>query len=244
MHPLRLWLMVVAIWLASVSLAAAASLDTAVARYTATSDGQAAYVQAVAAHFGAVDNSASKASSGAADDDGAGRARVERLLRPLAQAAQLEPPLIVVTARDDANTYALPGLIVVHRGLLTLVTDDGALSVLLAPALGHLALDPPVRGIRPSQRALYFTRRAARANTLGEGAQALVQAALHADLGLHEERAADAWAAALLPRAGITPATAVAIWTHLEAAGIPDDTYTHPSYAERKKLYGHALSEP
>ena len=105
MHPLRLWLMVVAIWLASVSLAAAASLDTAVARYTATSDGQAAYVQAVAAHFGAVDNSASKASSGAADDDGAGRARV---------------------------------------------------------------------------------------------------------------------------------------WTHLEAAGIPDDTYTHPSYAERKKLYGHA----
>ena len=225
MRPLLLLSLVVAVWLSGTTLAAAASLDTAVARFTGTQDGRAAYIRAVEVRFGTV------------EDSGADRARIERLLTPLTHAAQLAPPLVVVTAREDVNAYALPGLIVVHRGMLTLVTDDEELSVLLAHELGHLALNHPVRGIHRSQRARYFARRAARAKVLTDSAQAFVDAALHADIGLHEERASDEWAASLLPRAGIT-ATAVALWEHLESAGIADDTHTHPSYAERKQIYG------
>ncbi len=88
-------------------------------------------------------------------------------------------------------------------------------------------------------RAQYFMRRAARAKTLTDGAKAFVNAALHAELGLREEREADRWAAALLPRAGIAPTTAISLWAHLEAAGISDDSYSHPSYKERKKIYGN-----
>ena len=231
MHPIRLLFMVAAILLASVHAAAAASLDDAVWRYTETQDGRTVYVRAVETRFGAV------------NDDGAGRARVERLLVPLVQAAQMESPIVVVTARDDVNAYALPGMIVVHRGLLALVPDDGELSVLLAHELGHLALDHPVRGIRRSMRAQYFARRAAKAKNLDDGANDFVQAALHADVGLHEERKADEWAAALLPRAGITPAVAVGLWDHLASASIPDEPRAHPSYEERKRIYGNAWKE-
>ena len=178
MHPFRLLFLVVAVLLAGVQAAAAASLDTAVARFTDTQDGRAAYVRAVETHFGA------------ANDGGAGEARVLRLLAPLTEAAKMERPLVVVTARDDVNAYALPGMIVVHRGLLALVTDDGELSVLLAHELGHLAQGHPVRGIRRSMRAQYFARRAAKAKEPGDGANDFVQAALHADVGLHEERKA------------------------------------------------------
>lgn len=227
MHPIRLILMVVAILMASAQVSASSSLDAAVARYTDTEDGRAAYVRAVEARFGAAND----------DDGGAGRARVERLLLPLTRAAQMEQPLVVVTSRDDVNAYALPGLVVVHRGMLALVTDDGELSVLLAHELGHLALAHPVRGIRRSLRAGYLARRAARAKDIDDGARAFVDAAMHADLDLGDERAADEWAAELLPRAGIAPAVAVGLWQHLEAAGIPDDSRTHPSYEERKKIY-------
>lgn len=227
MHPIRLILVVVAVLMASAQATASSSLDAAVARYTDTEDGRAAYVRAVDARFGAAND----------DDGGAGRARVERLLLPLTRAAQMGWPLVVVTSRDDVNAYALPCMIVVHRGMLALVTDDGELSVLLAHELGHLALAHPVRGIRRSLRAGYLARRAARAKDIDDGARAFVDAAMHADLGLHEEREADQWAAALLPRAGIAPAVAVGLWDHLEAAGIPDDSRTHPSYEERKKIY-------
>ena len=71
-----------------------------------------------------------------------------------------------------------------------------------------------------------------------------MDAALQADLGLHEERAADEWAAKLLPRTGIATTAAISLWDHLAAAGIPDDTYTHPSYAERKQIYGRVQSLP
>lgn len=231
MHPFRLLFLVVAVLLAGVQAAAAASLHTAVARFTDTQDGRAAYVRAVETHFGA------------ANDGGAGEARVLRLLAPLTEAAKMERPLVVVTARDDVNAYALPGMIVVHRGLLALVTDDGELSVLLAHELGHLAQGHPVRGIRRSMRAQYFARRAAKAKNLDDGANDFVQAALHADVGLHEERKADEWAAALLPRAGITPAVAVGLWDHLASASIPDEPRAHPSYEERKRIYGNARKE-
>ena len=231
MHPFRLLFLVVAVLLAGVQAAAAASLDDAVWRYTETQDGRTVYVRAVETRFGAV------------NDDGAGRARVERLLVPLVQAAQMESPIVVVTARDDVNAYALPGMIVVHRGLLALVPDDGELSVLLAHELGHLAQGHPVRGIRRSMRAQYFARRAAKAKNLDDGANDFVQAALHADVGLHEERKADEWAATLLPRAGIAPAVAVGLWDHLASAGIPDDPRAHPSYEERKRIYEDAMKE-
>lgn len=137
MHPLRLLSLVIAVLLAGTTLAAASSLDTAIARFTGTTDGRSAYIQAVEVRFGT------------AKESNAGRARIERLLLPLTQAAQLDPPLVVVTARDGVNAYALPGLVVVHRGTLTLVTDDDELSVLLAHELGHIALNHPLRGISP-----------------------------------------------------------------------------------------------
>lgn len=210
---------------------AASAVDKAAARYVETTEGRTAYLAVLQARFRA----------DAADP--AEQARVERLLVPLATAAGRTLPLVVVSSEDKVNAYALPDAFVVHHGMLALLTDDGELSVLLAHELGHLALDHPVRGIRRGMRAQYFVRRAAKAKTLDDGATAFVEAALHAELGLHEERAADAWAAKLLPQAGVPAAAGVTVWDHLRAAGLSDRGHSHPSYDERKRVFGGAAEK-
>lgn len=227
MRLIRLWCIMsffLLTFLSSVS--AASSMDAATARYLGTQDGRMAYVRAIETYYGA------------AGDDGAGKKRVERLLLPLTQTADRAMPLVIVTSNDSVNAYALPGAIVVHAGMLAFVKDDDELSVFLAHELGHLALDHPLRGIRRSMRARYFARRAAKADSLDDGAKAFVQAARHADLGLHEEREADVWAAQLLPRAGVSSEAAVRLWVRCEDAGIGGKGVSHPSYEERKRIYG------
>ena len=233
------WLLCVAafLFLLPMMCTSVAHAGSPAANFFVAAEGRAAYDAALRAHFGACDAAEAR--------------RVEALLVPLAAAAQM---------------------VVVNRGMLALVPDDGELSVLLAHELGHLALDHPMRGIHRSIRAQHFLRRAERcaaawqkesaaappedataqaafdgkgedrpspaaAKALFDGADAFVQAALHAELGIADERAADRWAAALLPRAGIAPATAVRLWDHLKAAGVSDRSHTHPSYAERKEIY-------
>ena len=240
-HAVRILVFCLFGWL--LSLPRAEASETAEAVYL-SAQGRTAYEWALAAQFG----------MGSAEEV----ARVSRLLMPLVSAAQMEMPLVVVTPSEKQNMYALPGAIIVQRGMLALVTDDGELSVLLAHELGHLALDHPMCGIRRGLQSKYFLRRANRKaeawqkalqetemtetteEALQEGAKAFVQAAMHAEIGLTEERAADRWAAALLPRVGVSKETAVGLWDHLKAAGISDASHSHPSYRERKKIYGGA----
>ena len=254
------WLLCVAafLFLLPMMCTSVAHAGSPAANFFVAAEGRAAYDAALRAHFGACDAAEAR--------------RVEALLVPLAAAAQMDVPLVVISSSGKPNLYALPGAVVVNRGMLALVPDDGELSVLLAHELGHLALDHPMRGIHRSIRAQHFLRRAERcaaawqkesaaappedataqaafdgkgedrpspaaAKALFDGADAFVQAALHAELGIADERAADRWAAALLPRAGIAPATAVRLWDHLKAAGVSDRSHTHPSYAERKEIY-------
>lgn len=228
---MKRWLLCVAafLFLLPMMCTSVAHAGSPAANFFVAAEGRAAYDAALRAHFGACDAAEAR--------------RVEALLVPLAAAAQMDVPLVVISSSGKPNLYALPGAVVVNRGMLALVPDDGELSVLLAHELGHLALDHPVRGIRRSMRAQYFARRAAKAKNLDDGANDFVQAALHADVGLHEERKADEWAAALLPRAGITPAVAVGLWDHLASASIPDEPRAHPSYEERKRIYGNAWKE-
>lgn len=270
MRILRWLLCLAVLFFAEVVPVSASPTDTAAAVYLDTPDGRAAYTAALRAQFGAGD----------AEEE----ARLAQLIAPLAAAAQMDAPRVLVTARENPNMYALPGVILVNRGMIALVTDDGERSVLLAHELGHLAADHPMRGIHRGLRSNYFLRRANRKaaawqkenaaaseaaaqqkesatapeaaaqktlnetaatketeearEALQEGAKAFVQAAIHAEIGIEEERAADRFAAALLPRVGIPAATAVGLWDHLKAAGISDASHSHPSYRERKKIYG------
>lgn len=66
MHPLRLLSLVIAVLLAGTTLAAASSLDTAIARFTGTTDGRSAYIQAVEVRFGTAKESNAGCTAGSA----------------------------------------------------------------------------------------------------------------------------------------------------------------------------------
>ena len=155
----------------------------------------------------------------------------------LAEAAGVPQPLVILALREQVNAYALPGAVVMTRGMTALITAPAERATLLAHEIGHLVLVHPELAMRRSRHSQYFLqrmRRAARRQDTQEAARLYVQAACSGEIGLAEERAADIWAANLLRSQGYKGTATV--WQHLQQAGIHSGA-NHPEYQERIRIF-------
>ena len=105
----------------------------------------------------------------------------------LAEAAGVPQPLVILALREQVNAYALPGAVVMTRGMTALITAPAERATLLAHEIGHLVLGHPELAMRRSRHSQYFLqrmRRAARRQDTQEAARLYVQAACSGEIGL------------------------------------------------------------
>lgn len=168
-----------------------------------------------------------------------GRAE-EIAARLCAAAGETQDVQIIVRSGDQLNAYALPGrIIVLNAPALSL--PDGELAALLAHELGHIVHGDPAAIILRSPRAMSALS-GVRVNADGcydaRAAQDVLHAVSYGALTQNEERRADRFAAALLPKAGFSCADACALLARMESAyGAVSHANSHLSWAERRAIF-------
>jgi Zn-dependent protease with chaperone function len=173
-------------------------------------------------------------------DAPSGRAALDRMTARLAAEADSHVPIRVrVIAQPSPNVFAAPGgQVILFSGLLDAAGGPDEVAAVLAHQVGHVVRRDPLRGM---------LRAAGSAGVLGlvlgdfvggAATAEMAEAALAADYGREAERAADAYAHALLGKAGLPAAALARIFERLERAereprGLLRHFASHPEMADR-----------
>ena len=174
-------------------------------------------------------------------DAAAAHGRAEEVAARLCAAAgETQDVQIIVHAEDRLNAYALPGrIIVLNAAALSL--PEGELAALLAHELGHIVHGDPVAIILRSPRAmsaLSGVRAGADGRYDARAAKNVLRAISYGALTQNEERRADEFAAALLPKAGFSCRDARALLARMESAyGSVSHANSHLSWAQRRAIF-------
>ena len=174
-------------------------------------------------------------------DAAAAHGRAEEVAARLCAAAgETQDVQIIVHAEDRLNAYALPGrIIVLNAAALSL--PEGELATLLAHELGHIVHGDPVAIILRSPRAmsaLSGVRAGADGRYDARAAKNVLRAISYGALTQNEERRADEFAAALLPKAGFSCRDARALLARMESAyGSVSHANSHLSWAQRRAIF-------
>lgn len=168
-------------------------------------------------------------------------ARAEEIVsRLLAAADEEEGVSIVVQGKDSLNAYALPGRIIVLN-VPALSLPEGELAALLAHELGHIVHGDPAAILQKSPRAMSALSgvRACSDGSYDEhAAKKVLRAVRYSALTQKEERAADDFAAALLPKAGFSLKDARALLDRMkDAYGAVSSANSHLSWDERRTIF-------
>ena len=165
-----------------------------------------------------------------------------------AAAGETQDVQIIIRSGDHLNAYALPGrIIVLNAPALSL--PEGELAALLAHELGHIVHGDPAAIILRSPRAmsaLSGVREGADGCYDARAAKNVLRAVSYGALTQNEERRADRFAAALLPKAGFSCADARALLARMDSAyGAVSHANSHLSWAERRAIFcGDADAAP
>mgnify|MGYP000845112811 FL=1 len=174
-------------------------------------------------------------------DAAAAHGRAEEVAARLCAAAgETQGVQIIIRSGDQLNAYALPGrIIVLNAAALSL--PEGELAALLAHELGHIVHGDPAAIILRSPRAMSALS-GVRADADGSyderAAKKILRAISYGALTQNEERRADVFAAALLPKAGFSCADARALLARMESSyGAVSRVNSHLSWEERRAIF-------
>ncbi len=168
-----------------------------------------------------------------------GRAALDKIVTRLAAAARLSvPPRAVVIRRAEANALALPGgEILVFRGLIAKAENADEVAGVLAHEIGHIAHRDGTKAVlQAGGVSLLFGMLLG--DFIGGGAVVLAaKSVLQSSYSRQAERAADAYGAELMNRAGGDARALAAILTRIGGATEPgmDILLDHPDTKARVK---------